>query len=81
MNNWKSSRDANAGTDYTRLPVADGRGDLEEDGGMEGDWVSHQIRSHKDALATQDQHLDDIGHGVDRLGQMSLEVSTSQCSG
>jgi hypothetical protein len=78
MNNWRGGAGAAASgrPDYSRLPPSNGGGG----GGVtnstgEDDWVSSQRREHKTQLAEQDRHLEDIGRGVDRLGEISLEVS------
>ncbi|CAM9333286.1 unnamed protein product [Chrysoparadoxa australica] len=55
----------NAGNTYGRLPSQDGD---------EGDWMQSHLRQHQTQLAQQDEHLDEIGRGVDRLGHISLEI-------
>jgi hypothetical protein len=73
MNNWKAPSSSGgygklSNPDYSRLPRHDDSDD-------EGDWIQRQIRGHKEQVAEQDQHLEEIGRGVERLGQISLEVS------
>lgn len=51
--------------DYSRLPPADG----------EDDWLRRQVREHREQVQEQDQHLDEIGRGVERLGEISLTIS------
>ncbi|KAG5182751.1 hypothetical protein JKP88DRAFT_199159 [Tribonema minus] len=75
MNNWKggSSRGGMSPytdtPDYSRLPRNTNASD------DENDWIRRQVREHKTQVAEQDRHLEDIGRGVERLGEISLEIS------
>ncbi len=65
MNNWKASRD------YERLNPSGG---LDNSSPGWGDDIEAQQRLHQDTIARQDEDLDQIGKGVERLGEMSLQV-------
>ncbi len=65
MNGWRASRD------YEQLNPSGG---LENSSSGWGDDIEAQQRLHQDTIARQDEDLDEIGKGVERLGEMSLQV-------
>ncbi len=65
MNSWKASRD------YEPLAPPGG---IEASSPAWGNDIEGQQRLHQETLARQDQDLDEIGQGVERLGDMSLQV-------
>mmetsp|Transcript_13452 Transcript_13452/g.17718 ORF Transcript_13452/g.17718 Transcript_13452/m.17718 type:complete len:128 (-) Transcript_13452:243-626(-) len=52
---------------YTRLPYDDSSDD-------EDDFIKNQIRSQQKSMRRQDEHLDELGTAVDRLGHLSLKI-------
>ena len=71
MNEWRASRDSvgrSSLPEYSRLPKQ------QPDSDDENDFIRRQIRAHHDQIRDQDEHLEEIGQGVERLGHISLQV-------
>ncbi len=65
MSGWKASRD------YEQLHPSGG---IESSSPGWGDDIEAQQRLHQETIDRQDENLDDIGQGVGRIGEMSLQV-------
>uniref|UniRef100_A0A7S2V0G4 t-SNARE coiled-coil homology domain-containing protein n=1 Tax=Fibrocapsa japonica TaxID=94617 RepID=A0A7S2V0G4_9STRA len=58
---------AAASSGYSKLPYDEGSDD-------DNDYIRNHVRRQQKQLAQQDEHLEELGTAVERLGDMSLKI-------